>query len=235
MQAEEIKPGHYARVTVSDTGQGMSRETLQRVFEPFFTTKPRGKGTGLGLAMVYGFVKQSGGIVRIYSELGQGTSVSFYLPLAEGIPLPALAVAEKNLQAKAGGTVLVVDDEVDLLEVAVAYAEEMGYRVLHATDGASALAVVAREPGIELLVTDIIMPGGMNGVELANKVRQLIPGIKVIYSSGFPSDALNERSGTKVDGPLLSKPYHRNEFVATIRRAMGSSNAGLQGDGGVKT
>ena len=235
VQAGEIKPGRYARVTVSDTGQGMSRETLQRVFEPFFTTKPRGKGTGLGLAMVYGFVKQSGGIVRIYSEVGQGTTVTFYLPLAEGVPLLARAVDEKNLQAKAGGTVLVVDDEVDLLEVAVAYAEEMGYRVLHATDAASALAVVAREPRIELLVTDVIMPGGMNGVELSAKVRQLIPGLKVIYSSGFPSAALNERSGTQLDAPLLTKPYHRNEFVAAIRREMGSGNAELAGDGALET
>jgi CheY-like chemotaxis protein len=185
--------------------------------------------------MVYGFVKQSGGTVRIYSELGQGTTVTFYLPLAEGVPLPARAPDEKNLQAKTGGTVLVVDDEVDLLEVAVAYAEEMGYRVLHATDAASALAVVARERGIELLVTDVIMPGGMNGVELSAKVRQLIPGLKVIYSSGFPSAALNERSGTQLDAPLLTKPYHRNEFVAAIRREMGSGNAELAGDGALET
>ena len=229
VQAGDIKPGRYARITLSDTGEGMSRETLQRVFEPFFTTKPRGKGTGLGLAMVYGFVKQSGGIVRIYSEMGQGTTVSFFLPLADHIPLPAPTVVDHDLRSKAGVTVLVVDDEVALLEIAVAYAEEMGCRVLQATDGPSALATVQREPGIELLLTDIIMPGGMNGVELAGKVRQLLPEIKVIYSSGFPSDALAESNGTTVDGPLLTKPYQRNDFVAAVRREIGRSDAGLEG------
>lgn len=235
VQAEDLKPGRYARITVSDTGQGMSRETLEHVFEPFFTTKPRGKGTGLGLAMVYGFVKQSGGTVRIYSELGHGTTVSFYLPLAEGTLSPTTAAAASTPQATTGGTVLVVDDEVDLLEIAAAYLEEMGYRVFLATDGARALEVLAREPGIELLLTDVIMPGGMNGVELARKVRQLKPGVKIVYSSGFPSDALAERSGTQVDGPLLYKPYQRNDFAAAIRRAMEGDNAALDGDRAAKT
>jgi PAS domain S-box-containing protein len=235
VQAEELKPGRYVRVTVSDTGHGMSGETLARVFEPFFTTKPRGKGTGLGLAMVYGFVKQSGGTVRIYSELGHGTTVSFYLPLAEGTLSPATAAAASKPQATTGGTVLVVDDEVDLLEIASAYLEEMGYRVFLATDGARALEVLAREPGIELLITDVIMPGGMNGVELARKVRQLKPGVKIVYSSGFPSDALAERSGTRVDGPLLYKPYQRNDFTAAIRRAMAGDNAALDEDPAAKT
>ena len=235
VQAEELTPGRYAHVTVSDTGQGMSRETLEHVFEPFFTTKPRGKGTGLGLAMVYGFVKQSGGTVRIYSELGHGTTVSLYLPLAKGTLSPLTADAVSKPQARPGGTVLVVDDEVDLLEIAVVYLEEMGYRVLHATDGPRALEVFAREPGIELLITDVIMPGGMNGVELARKVRELKPGMKIVYSSGFPSEALAERSGTQVDGPLLYKPYQRNDFAAAIRRAMDGDNAALNGDAAAKT
>ena len=221
VQAEELKAGRYARVTVSDTGTGMSRETLERAFEPFFTTKPRGKGTGLGLAMVYGFARQSGGTVRIYSELGHGTTVTLFLPLADAMPVAAPApVVASILRAGAGRTVLVVDDEVDLLEIAVAYLEEMGYRALQATDGANALEVVAREPGIELLVTDVIMPGGMNGVELARRVRQLKPDVKIIYSSGFPSNTLAERSGTEVDGPLLNKPYQRSEFEAAIDHAM---------------
>ena len=123
---------------------------------------------------------------------------------------------------------LVVDDEVDLLEVAVAYLEEMGYRVLHATDGARALQVLAREPGVELLVTDVIMPGGMNGVELAKKVRELRPGARIVYSSGFPSDALSQRSGTKVDGPLLNKPYQRGEFAAFVQLAMAAKTNPLE-------
>ncbi len=225
VQAKEIKPGSYALVTVSDTGTGMSRETLQRAFEPFFTTKPRGKGTGLGLAMVYGFVKQSRGSARIYSELGHGTTVSLILPLAEGEHAPATADYHEHQPIKASGTVLVVDDEAGMLEVAAAFAEAMGFRVLHASDGPNALAVAAHEPDIELLVTDVLMPGGMNGVELARKIRQLYPNVKVVYSSGFPADALAERSGAMVDGPVLSKPYLRKEFVATIDKVMETKSA----------
>jgi CheY-like chemotaxis protein len=235
VQAEELKPGRYARIAVSDTGHGMSPETLERAFEPFFTTKPRGKGTGLGLAMVYGFARRSGGTVRIYSEPGRGTTVSLYLPLAAGMPVPAPVAAASSPQARAVGTVLVVDDEVDLLEIAVAYLEDMGYRALHATDGAHALEVLAREPGIDLLITDVMMPGGMNGVELARKVRELKPDVKIIYSSGFPSEALAERSGTQVDGPLLYKPYQRNEFATAIRRVMDGDNTILHGDPAAQT
>jgi PAS domain S-box-containing protein len=235
VQAEELKPGRYARIAVSDTGHGMSPETLERAFEPFFTTKPRGKGTGLGLAMVYGFARQSGGTVRIYSESGRGTTVSLYLPLAAGMPVPAPVAAASSPQARAVGTVLVVDDEVDLLEIAVAYLEDMGYRALHATDGARALEVLTREPGIDLLITDVMMPGGMNGVELARKVRELKPDVKIIYSSGFPSEALSERSGTQVDGPLLYKPYQRIEFSTAIRRVMEGDNTPLHEDPAAQT
>ncbi len=231
VQAGEIKPGNYALLTVSDTGTGMSRETLQRAFEPFFTTKPRGKGTGLGLAMVYGFAKQSGGSVRIYSEVGHGTTVSLILPLAEGAHTSPATESHEVQAHKASGTVLVVDDEAGMLEVAVAFAEAMGFRVLHASDGPNALAVAAHEPKIELLVTDVLMPGGMNGVELARKARQLFPGLRVVYSSGFPADALAERSGQIVDGPMLTKPYLRSEFVATINHVMTCTSAESRGNG----
>jgi PAS domain S-box-containing protein len=219
----ELKSGRYARVSVSDTGHGMSKETLGRVFEPFFTTKPRGKGTGLGLAMVYGFAKQSGGIVRIYSEPGYGTTVSLYLPLAEDIPYPVPTAMQSVSPVKLNGTVLVVDDEVDLLEIAKTYLEEMGYITYQAEDAASALAVVEQHGDIDLIVTDIIMPGGMNGVELAQKIRQSLQQVKVIYCSGFPANALAERSMSLVDGPLLHKPYQRAEFDAFVRAAMEGS------------
>jgi PAS domain S-box-containing protein len=220
VQSGDLKAGRYVRVSVSDTGHGMSRQTLERAFEPFFTTKPRDKGTGLGLAMVYGFVKQSGGAVRAYSELGQGTTVSFYLPLAADLSQPIPAGASKPLNAKLGGTVLVVDDEVDLLEVALAYLAEMGFAAYQAIDGASALEVIAKRGEIDLMVTDIVMPGGMNGVELVHKARALHPGLKIIYSSGFPAEALAERSMPLIDGPLLYKPYQRAEFAAIIQRVM---------------
>jgi PAS domain S-box-containing protein len=222
----ELNPGRYACIRVADTGKGMSRETLERAFEPFFTTKPRGKGTGLGLATVYGFVKQSGGNVRIYSEPGIGTTVSLYLPLAGGSPVPVpSAKSLRGAPAKASGTVLVVDDEVDLLEIAVVFLEEMGFKVFHATDGPRALQIAARQPDITLLITDIFMPGGMSGVEVADKVGQLIPDIKILYSSGFASDALAERSGTRLDGPLIYKPYQRDEFTDLVLRTMESDNA----------
>jgi PAS domain S-box-containing protein len=225
VKAGNLQPGTYACICVTDTGVGMSRETLERALEPFFTTKPRGKGTGLGLAMVYGFVKQSGGTVLLYSELGYGTTVKFYLRLATEQFKTTKTLSLTSSAATPGRKVLVVDDEVELLEIASSYLHEMGYTTFQAANGASALEVLHREPGIELVVTDVIMPGGMNGVELVEKIRQLIPGIKVIYSSGFPSDALTERNGTVVDGRLLRKPYQRSEFDALVRETLEEPNS----------
>jgi len=220
VQTGDIKPGVYARVSVTDTGLGMSRETLDRALEPFFTTKARHKGTGLGLSMVYGFARQSGGTVRLYSEEGIGTTASLYLPLAEKAAPAEREIFPVRLPAKPGGKVLVVDDEAALLEIAQAYLTEMGYSALLAEDAAAALEIVERFGEVDLMVTDIVMPGGMNGVELAQKARQLSPKLKIIYSSGFPADALTERSGMQVDAPLLRKPYQRAEFAAMIERAM---------------
>jgi CheY-like chemotaxis protein len=198
----------------------MSKETLERAFEPFFSTKPRNKGTGLGLAMVYGFVKKSGGAVRVYSELDHGTTVSFYLPLAADLLHGVPADAPKPINAMQGGTVLVVDDEEDLLEVALIYLAEMGFTALQAKDGASALETIARRSDIVLMVTDIVMTGGMNGVELVKKACALRPDLKIVYSSGFPAEALAERSMPLADGPLLRKPYQRAEFDEIIRCVM---------------
>jgi PAS domain S-box-containing protein len=220
VRAGDLKPGRYVCIAVTDTGKGMSRETLERAFEPFFTTKSRDKGTGLGLAMVYGFVKQSGGTVRVYSELDHGTTVSFYLPLAGNHLHPAPLDAPKPLNTELGCTVLVVDDEEDLLEIATAYLEEMGFISFQASDGASAIEILKHHSEIDLLVTDIVMPGGMNGVELVRKARVLRPDLKIIYSSGFPAEALAERSMSLVDGPLLHKPYQRNEFTSMIHHVM---------------
>jgi PAS domain S-box-containing protein len=221
----DLKPGRYVCIAVTDTGKGMSRETLERAFEPFFTTKSRDKGTGLGLAMVYGFVKQSGGTVRVYSELDHGTTVSFYLPLAGIHQHLAPQDAPKPLNADLGCTVLVVDDEEDLLEIAISYLGEMGFTSFQASDGASAVEILKHHREIDLLVTDIVMPGGMNGVELVQKARVLRPDLKIIYSSGFPAEALAERSMSLVDGPLLHKPYQRNEFTAMIHHVMDSNYA----------
>jgi PAS domain S-box-containing protein len=220
VQAGELKAGRYATVSVTDTGCGMSKETLARVFEPFFTTKPRGKGTGLGLAMVYGFIKQSGGTIRVYSEPGLGTTLTFYLPLAEWIAKGPVSENLTHPPARAPGKALVVDDEPDLLETAAAYLTDMGYVTYQAHDGASALKVVEQHGDLDLIVTDIVMPGGMNGVEFAQRARQQLPHVKVIYCSGFPSDAMTERKLNLADGPLLNKPYQRMEFGAIVNATM---------------
>jgi PAS domain S-box-containing protein len=221
----DLKKGLYVCVKVTDTGLGMSRETLDRACEPFFTTKPHDKGSGLGLSMVYGFVKQSGGVVRIYSELGHGTTVSFYLPIvadqSQAVPVDATRPSDEKL----GGTVLVVDNEMDILEVAVAYLEKMGFTTLEAKDGASALKIIAQHGEIDLMITDIVMPGGMNGAVLAQKARILRPRLRIIFSSGFPAEALKEKTIPLIDGPLLRKPYQRTEFAAVVYRVMEAGSA----------
>jgi CheY-like chemotaxis protein len=205
----------------------MPREVMAKAFEPFFTTKPRGKGTGLGLAMVYGFFRQSGGTVRLYSEVGYGTTVSFYLPFAETVTV----LPDRPLQGpliRGEGAILIVDDEVDLLEVAVSYVNDMGFTALEAKDGPGALEVIRNRSDVGLLITDIIMPGGMNGVELAVEARKINPVMKVIYCSGFPAGALAERSMPLVDGPLLRKPYQRNDFNAMVQEVMYGSDLNRQ-------
>jgi PAS domain S-box-containing protein len=220
VQAGDLKVGRYVCVNVTDTGQGMSQETLERACEPFFTTKSHDKGTGLGLAMVYEFAKQSGGIVHIYSELGHGTTVSFYLPIVADLSHPVQTDVPKDFSPRLGGTVLVVDDELDLLEVAVAYLEDMGFTAMQANDGASALNTIAEHREIDLMLTDIVMSRGMDGAEIAKRARIMRPGLKIIFSSGFPAEALAERAMPLVEGPLLRKPYQRGEFATIIRRVM---------------
>jgi PAS domain S-box-containing protein len=224
VKAGDLKPGCYVCVLVTDTGQGMSREILERACEPFFTTKSHDRGTGLGLAMVYGFVKQSGGVMRIYSELGHGTTVSFYLPVVADLSHQVAANVTNPLDTKLGSTVLVVDDEEDILEVAIAYLAKMNLTTFEAKDGDSALKLLAKHNEIDLMLTDVVMAGGMNGAELSRRARILRPGLKIIYSSGFPAEALTEKAISLVDGPLLRKPYQRAEFAAIISRAMESSN-----------
>jgi PAS domain S-box-containing protein len=224
VKSGDLKKGPHVCVRVTDTGQGMSRETLERACEPFYTTKPQGKGTGLGLAMVYGFVKQSGGIVRIYSEVDHGTTVSFYLPIRTDLLRTIETNAPRPFNTEMCGTVLVVDDEEDIVELALVHLAEMGLTVLHANDGPSALQVIAQHDEIDLLITDIVMPGGMNGVELVQRARDLRPGLKIIYSSGFPAEALTERTLPLLHGPLLRKPYKRAEMVAIVQRVMEAGN-----------
>jgi len=215
-----LKAGAYALLSVSDNGHGMSKETLERVFEPFFTTKERGRGTGLGLAMVYGFARQSEGYVQLYSEPGLGTTVSLYLPFAEATAplLLGAPIAQKPL--KSGGKILLVDDEADLLDIGRAFLQKLGYQTFTARNAADALNFIEEISGIDIMVTDIIMPGERNGVELVQRVLELRPAIKIIYTSGFPADALAEKNFAVESHVLLNKPYRLAELGAAIANAL---------------
>ena len=217
VQAGDLLAGCYTTISVSDSGTGMPQAVMDRAFEPFYTTKPRSGGTGLGLAMVYGFAKQSGGTVRIYSEVGVGTSVTIYLPvITSETVVETVAVSLMPLH-RTGGTVLVVDDETDLLEIAVVFLQDLGYETLEASDGKSALKVLMERHDIVLMVTDITMPGGINGVQLGQMARQLIPSICIVYTSGFPAGALQEKNMSFLTDPLLRKPYRRLDFDLAVQ------------------
>ena len=212
-----MKAGSYAHVSISDTGHGMSHEIAEHAFEPFFTTKAKGKGTGLGLAMVHGFFAQSGGTVRIYSEPGYGTTVSFYLPILLEPSKAHRELVSEEIPWRASGTILLVDDEAELLEIACATLEDAGYRILTAKDGATALLMIEQHKEIDMLLTDIIMPGGMTGIELAERLTAQCPETRVIFCSGFPPDAFIEKKLPLAQRPLLRKPYQRSELLSIVR------------------
>lgn len=223
---EDMHPGSYVQIAVTDTGEGMSPEIMDRVFEPFFTTKDREKGSGLGLAMIYGFTKQSGGSIQIYSELGVGTTIELFLPVShqEALVNPSRreSNADQEITSKHSGKLLVVDDEYELLEVTVNYLQSMGFEVLAATDGKQALLTLEKNPDIEVLLTDIVMPGGLNGTELAEKAREQSPALKVLYMSGFPSGVIADKSGADLDAPLISKPYSRQKLATALDELLAS-------------
>ena len=205
-----LAPGNYVKVTVSDTGTGMSPETAQRAFEPFYTTKEVGKGTGLGLSQVYGFIKQSGGEVKIRTAPGEGTAIAIYLPAAPGQDAPA--------QQDSTEMVLIVEDEPDLMDVASALYISMGYEVLTASSGQEALALLGSRH-IDILFTDVIMPNGMNGVELATYTRKHYPEVKVILASGYPLPALKVEHNNLNEFAFVNKPYRLSDLARALRSA----------------
>ena len=224
----DVAPGDYVMLVVSDTGTGMPREILDRVFEPFFTTKDEGKGTGLGLSMVYGFAKQSHGHVKIYSEPGHGTAVRLYLPRSTdaAVLLPAAERAPDSDMSLASATILVVEDNPDVRAVAVRQLTELGYRVVEAPSGGAALEIL-KEDGhhIDLLFTDVVMPGGMTGDILASEARSARPGLKVLFTSGFPQATAIHNGGQAmeiVQGSMLSKPYRKFELAQRVRETLTS-------------
>jgi signal transduction histidine kinase len=209
---EDLKPGRYVVFTVRDTGLGMAPEILARAFEPFFTTKEHGKGSGLGLSMVYGFVKQSGGHVEVDSQLGYGTRVDVYLPAAQ----PTGARADDGRAAsvlRGSESILVVEDEADVRKIAVAFLSSLGYRVVAAPDAESALELLDEHADVALLFSDVVLGTGMSGAELAKQAQGQRPALKVLLTSGY-----ERSSGHAADEfTLLPKPYRREELAAAVR------------------
>lgn len=214
----ELEPGAYAMLGVTDSGAGMSPEVAQRAFEPFFTTKDAGKGSGLGLSMIYGFARQSGGTARIYSEIGYGTSVKLFLPLPSE---PQRVDSETMASELPTGTetVLIVEDEAQVRNVAVAFVTKLGYRVLQAEDAATALRILENEPGIAVLFTDVVLPGG-DGVTLAREARLFRPRLAVLYTSGYASGNVLDRIPDAERDNLISKPYRREELALKLRQVL---------------
>ena len=221
MEKPDLASDSYVMVTVNDTGSGIAPEILPRVFDPFFTTKDVGKGTGLGLSQVYGFARESGGDVRIDSELGVGTTVTLYLPRSakhEVKPPPAPRITSRR-EASASETVLVVEDDEEVIDVAVSTLRGLGYRLLTAHNAAAALEVLGGNTAIDILFSDVVMPGSMNGVELAVAAQRLRPALKVILTSGYAATALVAQHGLKENTPFLEKPYRPHELAMYFQQA----------------
>ena len=215
----ELPPGQYVSLDVSDTGTGMEPEVAARAFDPFFTTKPIGQGTGLGLSMIYGFARQSGGQVRITSEPGQGTTMRLYLPRhigeADAADMPALAAAAPR--AGQGETVLVVDDEPTVRMLAAETLQDLGYRVIEAADGAAGLQALRSDARIDLLVTDVGLPGGMNGRQVADAGRLLRPGLRVLFITGYADSAVVGNGHLEAGMHVLTKPFAMEALANRIK------------------
>jgi len=222
-QSPDAFPGDYIMIAVGDTGCGMSSDVADHAFEPFFTTKEVGKGTGLGLSLVYGFVKQSEGYVKINSELGHGTVVRLYLPRFRTGD-ETLVEMELPEEEPVGGheTILVVEDEPDVRRTAVELLQDLGYQVIEAEDGPSALRVLDNHPEIDLLFTDVVMPGGMKGPELAFEARNRRPGMKILYMSGYTEYGTFHDDMVEVEGMFLSKPFEKSELADKLRLTLDS-------------
>jgi signal transduction histidine kinase/CheY-like chemotaxis protein len=218
--AEPVKAGQYVQIAIADTGMGMSQATLERAVEPFFTTKDVGKGTGLGLSQVYGFVRQSDGHLRIYSEVDQGTTVKIYLPRYYGVDDEVEAPTRSSsdtLRAIGTETILVVEDDDVLRTYGLEVLSELGYRVLEASTGAAALDALARAPHVDLLFTDIVMPGGINGRQLADEAMRRRPGLKVLFTTGYTRNAIVHHGRLDPDVRLIGKPFTFDELAAKVR------------------
>jgi PAS domain S-box-containing protein len=238
----DVVPGHYVMVAVSDSGCGMTAELLEKVFQPFFTTKPAGQGTGLGLSMVYGFIKQSGGHISVYSEVGHGTSVKMYLPrrmkagedasakteatsVTDIKPVQVSTVQDIPANVKISESrrpkILVVEDQEAVRAVACGFLEDFGYEIIEAADGFQALAQLQENDDIDLMFTDVVMPGGMNGFDLAQAAQSMKPHLKIVHTSGYPKGAMVHQDEPRFkNGFIIMKPYRREELQKIIKDAL---------------
>jgi CheY-like chemotaxis protein len=215
---DEVTAGDYVLIEVSDTGCGMSPEVLRRVFEPFFTTKEPGQGTGLGLSMAFGFMKQSGGHISAYSEVGVGATFRLYLPPIPGAGVAAELMAQSAPERGHNEMILAVEDSASLRQILTRQLISAGYRVLEADNARLALETIDSEVAIDLLLTDIVMPGGMNGHELAHAATLRRPNLKTLLTTGF-SDAKNANGGSG-DRRILRKPYRKDDLLRYVREAL---------------
>ena len=222
MQHEEVEPGQYVMLALTDTGSGMTPETIAKVFDPFFTTKPVGKGTGLGLSMVHGFVKQSGGHIKIYSEVGEGTAIKLYFPRSQQQE-DSVVVADHGPVVGGTETILVAEDDEKVRETVVAMLADLGYSVLKAKDATAALMVIESGVKIDLLFTDVVMPGPLKSAEMARQARERMPDLAVLFTSGYTENSIVH--GGKLDAgvELLSKPYTRESMARKIRHVLNNA------------
>lgn len=215
-QISHLAAGAYVKVSVTDSGTGMPPDVVARAFEPFFTTKEIGKGTGLGLSQVYGFITQSGGDVQLDSKVDTGTTVAIYLPAVMGATDDTETASDTDT-APPADTVLIVEDESDVMDVAAELFRSIGYEVLTAGNGHDAIDILKRRTDIDILFTDVMMPNGMSGIELAYFTREHCPGVKIILASGYPLPALKAQHGNLEDFAFMSKPYRLSELAKKLR------------------
>jgi CheY-like chemotaxis protein len=215
----DVVPGHYEVIQVTDTGTGMPPDVKAHIFEPFFTTKPQGKGTGLGLSMVFGFIKQSGGHVSVYSEPERGTTVSLYLPYRAESTIP-IALAQPRRIVGGHETILLVEDNNALRRIVTKQLAELGYAVTEADSADAALAILDHGMSFDLLLTDVVMPGELDGIDLVAAAAVRRPGMKVLLMSGFPEARFAQRIAGQARPQLINKPFHRDLLAVALREVL---------------
>jgi CheY-like chemotaxis protein len=228
----EALPGSYVLIEVSDTGVGIAPEIIDRVFDPFFTTKGAGRGTGLGLSMVYGFTRQSGGHLTVYSEPGLGTTFRMYLPPAPIGDVEPVVTVDPRPAVGGDETALVVEDNAPLRQSVARQLGELGYQVLEADCADSALAILTGGDRVDILFTDIVMPGTMDGIDLANQAIKLRPGLKILLTSGFSGVRSASQGMTDFPFRVLNKPYGYTELARVVREVLDPRRAAIAEDPG---